>query len=194
MDDTIRNQSAQLVATFRQAREIYRTAARLLRATEPSMSERGFRPYANWASVWPTLDAKLSSPDQWLRNWVIRQYFRPAFHNREVVTLGAILFDLENPRFRVPMLLGSRMAITTANGNEPYWVAQLQRWSDHGPDGEVRRLSVDQPGVTRVEEIRTVVAGGELLSVAIPLLEATDIGQVERRVIDPLLHEAWEMP
>jgi hypothetical protein len=155
------------------------------------MSELGFRPYSGWAAVWPAGEVKLRSPDQWLRNLVIRQYFRPAFQNRELVTLAAVLFDFENPRFDVPMLLGSRLEITSPNGNDPLWVWQLQLWSDYAPDGQVRRFSVDQPGVApeRLVTLQKLVVGGEITSVAIPLLEATDIDIVERRVIDPLLAE-----
>lgn len=158
------------------------------------MADRGFRPYSGWASVWPTLDSKLGSADEWLRNWVIRQYFRPQFQNREVVTLAAILFDLENPRFAVPMLLGSRMEIASPNGADPYWAGQIQRWSEHGADGQVRRLSIEMPGVEhRVDKLRAVVVGGEMLSIAIPLLEATTIDTVESRLIVPLLAAPWDM-
>jgi hypothetical protein len=191
-DATAGTPAADLLSAFRYVRGVYNTAARLLHATQPALAERGFRPYASWAAVWPTIDARLEDSDRWLRNWVIRQYYHPAHQNRDVVTLAAVLFDFENPGFREPILLGSRMTISSPNGSDPYWLGQAQRWSEHGPDGVVRVLSMDMPGLAhRPAASRAVVVDGAVLSLAIPLLEATDISTVEARVIDPLLKHPW---
>lgn len=196
MSETLREQSAAFVKAFSHVCEIYQNVSNMFHATDILMKNKhGFQPYLTRTTVDPKVYSMLEHHNQWLQSSIIRQYFQPQFVDREVVTLAAILFDSKKPGDSVPMLLGSRMEIVKRDNiaNSPYWAGQIQRWSTFGPDGQVHKIPVIQPGVPNAKEIRETVVGDHLLSVAIPLLEATDITTIEERVIKPLLAAPWEM-
>ena len=194
MADVVGINGKEVVAAFHYVRDIYRNVSRILQACDPSMQQRGFRAY-KWSAVWTPGD-KVTTPEKWAPYWAVRQYHRRDTQNQEVLTVAAVMWDPRHEEMETPVLIGSRMQVVTTSGPEAFWVGLWQHWSTQTPDGEARRLSVENP--TRltpndVAKAKALLADGTLLSVAIPLLEVVSIDVVERRVIDPLLREPWPL-
>lgn len=133
----------------------------------------------------------MGGADRWLPHWVIRQYHREDDpEKKELLTLGVIPYDPIDERIEEPLCLASRMRCKT-HGDELYWLPQQQLRCKNGigPLGEVRRIRREDliPKPNRLGRFDETVEGGELLSIAVPLVSLVDEQAVMAKVIEPLL-------
>lgn len=194
MSDSAGPQGREVVEAFHYVRDIYRNVSRILQASDPAMQHRGYRPYG-WSAVWTPGD-RVTTPEKWGPYWAVRQYYRPETQNREVLTVAAVMWDPKNEEMDTPVLLASRMQVTTTSGPDALWVGLWQHWSMYGSDGIVRPLRVGDESrlaASDVAKAKALLASGALVSVAIPLLNVTSIDVVERRLLDPLLAAPWSL-
>lgn len=194
-EEAMTDDGPKMVAAFEYIRETYRTVSRMLQSADAIMADRGLAPHSGWHSIWPHRSATVASADQWIPAFVLRQYFSSGMQESEVVTLGCVLFSLDDRRLSEPICIGSHL-FATEFPNDIYRWALTQRWAlaSHPTDGVPRFLrSADIRFVADDERagFEKVVVGGVLATVAVPLLTITSTADLERCIIDPILGQGF---
>lgn len=187
----------EMMQAFLYVREVYANVSRMLQSADPVMSERGLSPYASWDAVWPSRP-KVGDFETWMPTFVIRQYHAAGKKERDLVTIGAVLWswpsDPNQQRALVqPLCIASRMAVTAPPGNVPdevYRFGVAQRWARAAPADrnvhvlEAKDIAFDNSSRALFEKI---VVDAKLVTIAAPLLSITTTEELESRLIKPVL-------
>lgn len=180
---------SSMMSTFNFVRDSYKTAARMLLAADALLADRQLAVYP-WHSIWPTRSTSLSKVD-WIPTSVFRQYHSPEKKDREVITLAAVFYSLDDREIPEPLCIGSRMSVN-AIPNDVYWWALVQRWAPTAapPDGVVRVLQASDVRFASSDERQKFedgVVAAKLATVAVPLLEIRGTSDLDQRILAPLL-------
>lgn len=137
------------------------------------------------APIKPALEA----PEGWLPHQAVRQYHRRGRQDEEIITIGAIICDPNNSAFAEPLAIASMMKQTTSNSDHTYWLPLLGHDERPARVGEVRKLDVREWRGKEdwFNDALKLVSDGQLLTVAVPLLEITTTSDVQDRLVVPLL-------
>lgn len=192
------------VDTFRNVNDFYINVSRMLLNADDIMQRKGYYPHA-WNSFYPVGHKLAEYKDwpMWLPEFVIRQYYAES-NEKEIFTIGAFLHLLNNVEFEQPLCIVSRM-LANNTPDEIYWIAMSQGYRRNPlADGKVyvigesfedflfnkTREAIDGD----IQIFKEVVSGGKLLSMALPLLEITNLEQLEKRLVLPLLeNKRWPL-
>ena len=171
----------RMVEAFYYVRDVYKNILQMLMSCDALLQDRGFSPY-QWApmegSKWVSWRA-----DDWLAHRAVRQYYPRGRKDKEVLTVGAVLWNPGPQEVQEPLCVASMMA-AKSTPDAIYWVSLLG-WKVL-PMNEVRLLGrADAKG--HEETFDSIVADGRILSIAVPLLDVTSSETLEKRVIEPLL-------
>ncbi|MEM9456119.1 MAG: hypothetical protein AAGF11_18195 [Myxococcota bacterium] len=172
-------------------RDFHRTAANMLLAADGPLSERGWAPHSTaWKPI-PAATRSLQHAGRWLPHYILRQYYRENRRDdRELLSLIVVPYDPIDQRLEEPLCLASRMRALT-DGDELYWLPQLQLRTKAaiGPFGEIRHITKPDlnPKPARLQHFEASVGGGELLSLAVPLMTITDETSLVAELIKPIL-------
>ncbi len=178
-------------------RDFHRTAAKMLLAADTPLSEAGWVPHGKGWKPIPGARRSLGKADRWMPHYIIRQYrLEDDVGKKELLTLGVIPFDPVDNRLEEPLCLASRMRTKTLDGDQLYWVPQLQlRCRDgFGPLGEVRRISREQIEYKahRAAAFDQTVEGSYFISILQPLMAVVDEESLRALVLEPILSQ--ELP
>lgn len=195
------NEGRQMVEGFHYVQEVFRNVSRLLLSADALLSDRKHLPYpTDWSASYPKKIFKVDEPQAWLPYYFIRQYHpvpqEPT--RKEILTVGVVLWNPQDPDFNTPLCIGSRMVVRETS-DDVYWLALAQLWSrDALPDGQVRRIdrsSLGGPGwdTSDTKRFEELMVEGALLSIAVPLLGITRADELEDRVLAPLFLAPWPL-
>jgi hypothetical protein len=168
---------------------IYRNVAAMLLSCDPMVAEYGLIPYGNrWKPMAP-IKPELAEPEWWLPHRAVRQYHREGREDEEVFSIGALLCEPENAAFPEPLAIASMMRVTSTNSDAIYWLPLLGHGDYPAGLGKVRKLDVrkrrnDDDWFNSALDL---VADGQLLTIAVPLLDITNTSDVEDRLVKPLV-------
>ena len=189
---------AQMMAAFVYIRDVYRNLARMLLGADPLLADRGYSPFHSWDAVPASPGTKLARHDDWLPHCVIRQYHPNGNQAGDLITLAALPWDRHaevygHPQTQ-PLVICSRLQPTSTNTNDIYWVGAVHtRTSKPLPADSKPHLITS--GALRLGGLQAkwegLVAGGQVLSVACPLLAIRDFNDLERHLIQPLFENSW---
>jgi hypothetical protein len=191
------NDGKKMMEAFLYVRDVYANASRMLYSSDDIMHRQKLHPYADWDAIWPNEEETgILAWNDWLPYYVMRQYHSEDRENVEVVTLAAVFWDACGDGIDEPLLVASRMDGRDLEGNDVYWLSLYQLWlDDYPPDGKVRTITSASMGWEKepndLDVFKDVVDGDRMLSLAVPLVEITDLEQLETRIIAPLMAEPF---
>lgn len=193
-----------MTEAFLYVRDVFRNVERMLLASDPILTERGFVVTPRWLATIPPSDSKfvisadVSVADMWMPYYLVRQY-GPAGTDpnaaTDLLTIGAVPWHRRLPAFRSPLAIASRARLSTNEPNDVYWVGLAQAWSDLPADSEARIVEnvfkTADPSLAATFD--KLVPSGRIVSVASPLPELRSVEDVARRLVEPLLLHPWPL-
>lgn len=184
--------SSAFTDAFEFVQRCFINTGELLKTGDVVLGQRNWQPYeARWTAVPPVEGGlKVWNAAEWLPYYAVRQYFRKGRQYKEVLTVSAFLWDRRGGRKDLPWCLASYASLAACDSNEVYWLPLCQRRSAHGADGKIHELReadlIDYDEDARAR-FRRVIRDGLVTSIAVPLLDVTSVGDLEQKVLAPLL-------
>lgn len=132
--------SKGILDAFGQVRDVYRSVSKLLLASDAVLYERGFAAYDTWKAV----EAKSLShgnPDAWIQHRMVRQHHRLNRRDRELLTVGVMLWNPRADLVGEPLCIVSFLEVQSTNSYDVNWIPLMQAHDLSAPaDGIVRYL------------------------------------------------------
>ncbi len=184
----------ELLGAINYVRDFYRNVAALLCAADDPLARRGYSwTGKSWKPIpWP--EQSLMRADTWLPQWVIRQY-RGGKVPEDVLTVAVLAFDAIDGEWTEPWCLASRL-VAKVTPDPVYWVSLLQCRTLAGlketPSAVRVTRGLLQPREERFRDFDTIVGeAGEIISIAVPLVQICNAKDLETRVLEPVLREKF---
>ena len=186
-------QSQGILDAFAHVRDVYRSVSKLLIASDAVLSEHGYAPYTNFNTTWRPAEKKVfhhGQPDEWILHRAVRQYCRTGLVGREILTVGAMLWNDRADLIGEPLCIVSFARVPTVDTNDAYWLPLMQAHDlSAPPDGVVRYLDPTRwkTQVGSRDAFKKLDPTERMLSVALPLVEITSTTLLEQRLVRPLV-------
>lgn len=196
----------QWIETFKSINEFYLNVGRMLMSADEILERYSIYLYDDWNEIFPSnkspkVAAALSNREtliyeetSFIPAWLIRQYYPSGLINKEVITIGAVLWFRYNSQFKEPLCIASRISCKNeAIPDDIYWIAVAQAFAEN-PEANGKIKAIDKKYIENLpinevtkQTFSAVVKDDKFLSIAIPLLEITTPNDLKNRLLEPLL-------